>query len=237
MIKDGILQVKEICDTPVLIDLIPKENRWARPGLRMVPTSKTIHETDNLAHSADARMHTRYVDNTKQYVSWHFTVDDSIIIQELPINENAWHAGDGSKGKGNRTSIAIETCVNDGGDFEKAKENAIKLIKFLDKYLPQAEMNWQHNHWNGKNCPKRIRKSGWKNFLDKVEAFELEQCDTYPVPDWSLESWKWAVAIGLNDGIVQNPFEIQNVKMFHSYDKYIRSVIRDEIKKYMEQNL
>src|SRR6056297_1457668 len=157
MIKDGILQVKEICDTPVLIDLIPKENRWARPGLKMVPTSKTIHETDNLAHSADARMHTRYVDNTKQYVSWHFTVDDTIIIQELPINENAWHAGDGSKGKGNRTSIAIETCVNDGGDFEKAKENAIKLIKFLDKYLPQAEMNWQHNHWNGKNCPKRIR--------------------------------------------------------------------------------
>ncbi|WP_250540012.1 hypothetical protein, partial [Bacillus subtilis] len=24
--------------------------------------------------------------------SWHFTVDDSVIYQHLPIDENGWHA-------------------------------------------------------------------------------------------------------------------------------------------------
>ncbi|MDA3845497.1 MAG: N-acetylmuramoyl-L-alanine amidase [Vallitaleaceae bacterium] len=93
MIKGGIIQETEIHGTPFKVDLIPAENKSSRPALPMTPTSITVHETDNEDQTADARMHTIYVDNTRNYVSWHFTVDDNIIIQELPIIENAWHAG------------------------------------------------------------------------------------------------------------------------------------------------
>lgn len=93
MIEKGIIKEDNIYGVPFKVDLIPKENKTSRPALTMTPTSITVHETDNEAQSADARMHTKYVDNTRNYVSWHFTVDDGIIIQELPIIENAWHAG------------------------------------------------------------------------------------------------------------------------------------------------
>ncbi|MDA3845495.1 MAG: hypothetical protein PF505_02985, partial [Vallitaleaceae bacterium] len=127
---------------------------------------------------------------------------------------------DGSFGKGNRTSIAIEICVYDGIDFEKAKSNAIKLINYLKEYQDTIGSIHQHNHWNGKNCPRRIRKSGWDKFINKVEQFEfVNECKNYPVPDWALESWLWSVDTGINDGIVQNESEIQTVEMLYKYHK------------------
>ena len=54
-------------------------------------------------------------------MSWHYTVDDHAIVQHLPDYETAYHAGDGKDGPGNATSIAVEICVNAGGDFEAAK--------------------------------------------------------------------------------------------------------------------
>ena len=60
-----------------------------------------------------------------------FTVDDKEIYQHLPLNENAWHAGDGAEGTGNRESIAIEIAVNEDGDYNKAVENARKLAAYL----------------------------------------------------------------------------------------------------------
>ncbi len=223
MIKKGIIQSSDIYGTPFQVDLIPRENKSSRPALPMTPTNITVHETGNESQSADARMHTTYVDNTRNYVSWHFTVDDSIIIQELPILENAWHAGDGPRGKGNRTSIAIEICVNKGGNFDKAKENAIKLINYLKENQNTIGVIYQHNHWNGKNCPNRIRKSGWDKFLNRVESYIPPTIKKWPVPDWAVEAWQWSVDIGINDGIVQSKEEIKTVVMIHRYhEKFIK---------------
>ena len=77
-------------------------------------------------------MHSRYIkgaDARSRSVSWHFTVDDTQIIQHLPTNEVAWHAGP----NGNSQSIGIELCVNSDGDFQKAKANAAWLVKRLMK--------------------------------------------------------------------------------------------------------
>lgn len=218
MIANGVIQAKEIFGVPFIVDLVPENNKSSRPGLVMLPTSITIHETDNVAESADARRHTVYIDNTRNYVGWHFTVDDGIIIQELPINENAWQAGDGPNGRGNRTSIAIEICVNAGGDFEKAKENAAKLAAFLKFYIKTIGPVYQHHHWTGKNCPRRLRKNGWSLFIEKINEFKIEKKEKqFDVPDWALEAWKWAYKNGLNDGIVQNKTEIQTVAMLYNY--------------------
>lgn len=172
MIKNGILQVDEIMGIPVVIDLIPHENVTSRQGYHMVPLSITAHNTGNDKKGADADMHTEYVDKTTSYVSWHFTIDDEKIIQELPITESAWHAGDGSEGTGNRTSIGTEICEHEGIDWEKAKENAAKLFDFLMDNVPTIEAIYPHQHWSGKYCPHKILDEGWDKFLDLVNSLK-----------------------------------------------------------------
>ncbi|MBD5074464.1 N-acetylmuramoyl-L-alanine amidase, partial [Xanthomonas citri pv. citri] len=104
-----------------------------RPGYAMTPLYITVHNTANTAVGADAAAHARYLKNPDTTTSWHFTVDDSVIYQHLPIDENGWHAGDGTNGTGNRKSIGIEICENADGDFEKATSNAQWLIRKLMK--------------------------------------------------------------------------------------------------------
>ena len=174
MIKNGLIDVSNIDGVPVRIDLIPKSNKTSRPQYKMTPRLICIHNTGNKAKGANAKMHTQYVDNTTNYVSWHFTVDDKEIFQELPINESAWHSGDGSKGKGNRTAIAIEICENEGIDWEKAKLNAVKLIHFLMKYvktLNNAPIK-THKYFSGKYCPHRILDEGLGKFLATVDNYK-----------------------------------------------------------------
>lgn len=228
MIENGIIKVDNIYGVDFKVDLIPKENRSSRPGLEMVPTTITVHETDNENEGADARSHTVYVDNTREYVSWGFTVDDSIIIQELPIFENAWHAGDGPKGPGNRTSLSIEICVNRDGNYEVARANAVKLIVFLLKHIKTLKGVVPHQKWTGKNCPRKILKRGWDKFEAEIEAAKkvLEPAK-YPVPDWALESFSWAVENNLNDGIVQDPAELQFTKMLYDYHQAMKKGLID----------
>jgi N-acetylmuramoyl-L-alanine amidase len=150
--------------------LIPISNKFTRPGIVMSPKYITIHETDNTSVGANALAHARLQQrgNSRQ-ASWHFQVDDKEIYQSIPTNEIAFHAGDGG-GAGNLSSIAIEICVNADGDFEKAKANAVELVRFLmDKYnIPLANVV-QHNHWSGKDCPRNMRKSGWNAFIALIK--------------------------------------------------------------------
>lgn len=172
MIKNGIIQDKFINNIPVIIDLIPTSNKTSRPQRFLVVEYITIHNTGNSNINADAKMHTEYVDNATGYVSWHFTVDDKSIYQELPINEVAWHAGDGANGIGNTRSIAIEICENDMKNYAKAEENAIALIRYLIEEFNMPINNIRSHHsWSGKYCPHIILDNGWDNFIDKINNY------------------------------------------------------------------
>lgn len=158
---------------PIKVDLI---KRAKRPGYAMKPEYITIHQTGNTSKGANAEMHNRYVHNVAPNPSWHYTVDDKEIYQHLPLNENGWHAGDGTNGPGNRKSIAIEICVNRDGNLAKAEANAAwlaaKLIKEFGSLKPFPACMKQHYDWSKKNCPAQIRgrKNGWANFLAAVES-------------------------------------------------------------------
>lgn len=136
----------------------------------------TIHETGNTARGADAAAHASYLKGesaSNAMVSWHYTVDDHAIVQHLPDGETAYHAGDGANGPGNTKSIGVEICVNQGGDFEKAKQNAAALVRLLmTEHSIPLDRVVQHNHWNGKDCPKTIRNTpgGWEEFLKLCEG-------------------------------------------------------------------
>lgn len=159
----------------IIQDFIPV-GRGNRPGYAMTPLYITIHDTGNPNLSANAKAHAGYVKGDTAAglpVSWHFTVDDSIIYQHLPLDENGWHAGDGN-GQGNRASIGIEICENADGDRAKAEYNAALLVAWLHSevasLLAFPSSMKQHYDWSGKNCPRviRSRPNGWQQFLNSI---------------------------------------------------------------------
>jgi len=202
----------------IIPNFIPAGRR-NRPGAKLTgPKYITIHDTANPSKGADALMHARYLkgdDAANRPASWHFTVDDQRVVQHLPLDEVAWHAGDGSKGPGNTTSIAIEICENADGDRAKAEANAAELVAHLLKQfnLP-IDAVVQHNRWSGKDCPRIIRRrsGGWDGFLAAVRArLEAKKpTETAPAPGsaapadevsaWAREARDWAVSRGITDG-------------------------------------
>ena len=158
-------------------------NTKARCGYSLTPRYITIHNTANTKATATAVAHAEYMNNSgkNKEVSYHYVVDDKEIYQLIPDHEVAWHAGDGGKGTGNRQSLAIEICENDGGDLLAATNRAAALTRYLmDRYgIPLANVV-QHNSWSGKNCPARIRKGqpyNWYTFLEKVQNSALDKTD------------------------------------------------------------
>ena len=154
------------------VDLVKKSKR---PGYSMKPLYITIHDTANKGKGAGAKAHNAYVHNNAPNPSWHFSVDDKIVYQHLPLDENGWHAGDGTNGTGNRKSIAIEICENSDGNRAKAEANAVWLVAKLVREVKTLKAfpgcMKQHYDWSGKNCPNvlRGRKGGWAGFLAAVE--------------------------------------------------------------------
>jgi len=158
----------------ILESFIPV-GRNNRPGTPIIgPKFITIHDTANPAVGADALMHINYLKSDEcanRPASWHFTVDSVRIVQNLPLTEIAWHAGDGH-GPGNMSALAIEICENADGDRAKAEANAAWLAaSLLQRFNLPISAVVQHNHWSGKNCPHiiRARENGWEGFLQEVE--------------------------------------------------------------------
>lgn len=147
---------------PVKVDLISPSQTNQRPGIAMIPQSTTWHETGNINAGAGARMHRNWLHNgapgaLDTQVSFHFVVDDDEVYQLIPLNEVAWHAGDGN-GNGNMHSIAFECSVASDDNLAKAQDNQARLIALVHKTLGLggSTNNFMHQHWSGKNCPAKL---------------------------------------------------------------------------------
>ena len=191
-----------------IIDHIPRNtphNR--RPGTSMNPEYITIHSTGN--PKSTARNERAWLTNpvNKVTASWHVCVDEKEAVEAIPLNEVAWHAGDGGSGTGNRKSIGVEIC--ESGDRQRTLQNAVKLVAKLLK-----ERGWgvdklrRHYDWNKKICPRIFYDGGkwmaWEQFKQAVQK-ELTGGGTV-TPDknqpstWAKESWEWGKKNGVTDG-------------------------------------
>lgn len=200
---------------------IPENRTDQRPGIAMNPVFITIHSTAN--PNSTAQNEADYVCyNSVRQASFHFVCDESQIIQVMPTNEVAWHAGDGGTGNGNRKSIGIEIC--ESGDRKAAVDNAVWLTKKLMKEFNIQPGNvFQHHNWSGKDCPRILRNSryikdgiDWKYFTVKIREEEEEEMDQTTFNqmmevwleerakqqpgDWSAEDRKWAEETGIIQG-------------------------------------
>ena len=147
----------------------------------------------NTANDASAENEIAYMKSTNVSTSFHFAVDDKEAVQGIPLERNAWHAGDGANGKGNRHGIGIEICYSKSGGerFLQAERNAAKLIAYLlKKYELDISAVITHQMCSGKYCPHRTLAIGWDRFIDMIknelggEKMGTRYRNIGEVPEW-----------------------------------------------------
>ena len=135
----------------------------------MTAKKVTVHNTDN---SASAANEVSYHNSNNAQVSFHVAIDEKEAIQCVPFNRNAWAAGDGANGYGNRNTIHFEICRNydrarnttnlgaaQQAEYIKAEVNAVKVIAAVMKQqgiAPTTDNVKRHYDWSGKWCPSKI---------------------------------------------------------------------------------
>jgi len=142
-------------------------------GVVITPKYIVVHETANTAAGADADSHYTYW-NTNEYAnaSAHFVVDDTKILQLLPLDAKAWHVGD-NKGHSditNNNAIGLEICVNSDGNYTAARQNAIELVRYLMKITSLSpDQVVTHNDASGKWCPAiMLTQNLWEDFKMQI---------------------------------------------------------------------
>ena len=172
------------------VDMVPRGTHGRKVVRPMKPRYITIHSTQN--YSADAARHSlalkrgalrspkRRGGNRIGYLIWHYTVDDRVAIQHMPVSEQGEHADFG--GPGNRLSIGIEMCEQRGSNRSATIERTAKLTAKLmrEQGIPLNRVV-PHYHWPrrgknppNKNCPHFLLDNGrpwakWRWFLCRVD--------------------------------------------------------------------
>lgn len=155
----------------IVKNLVPSTKYSIKCPYTMNPEFIVVHNTGN---NASAKNEIAYMISNNNEVSFHYAIDDKEIVQGIPENRNAWHAGDGGKGSGNRKGIAIEICYSlSGGDkFVKAEKLAAQFIASKLK-----EKGWgidkvkKHQDFSRKYCPHRTLDMGWQRFINMIKSY------------------------------------------------------------------
>ena len=155
-------------------DMLNSSKYSLKAPYSMTPKYITIHNTSN---SASAQNEISYMKNNNNATSYHVCVDEKYVIQAIPFNRNAFHAGDGANGTGNRQSIGIEIARSTGDInlFKQAEQNCAEYVaQLLKNYGWGVDRVKRHKDWSGKNCPHRTMELGWTRFLNMIQK-ELDK--------------------------------------------------------------
>ena len=91
----------------IVKDFVPESKYSLKCPYFMTPEFFVVHNTSN---DASAKNEVSYMKNNEFQTSFHFAVDDIEVRQGIPLDRNAFHAGDGANGAGNRKGIGVEIC-------------------------------------------------------------------------------------------------------------------------------
>ena len=171
---------------PVRQAIIPATMTRVRPGNRIVPRAWCQHENGNPRHDADDERRYFHLGAEGRQASYHFVADDTEVIQLIPLNENAWHAGD-NLGPGNMASIA-GSIAQGARDMARARAVMEHLAAGVMATLGiPGDATRQHYDFapNRKNCPAWMRRDGyWPTFQANVRRL-VETATGNPVPVWA----------------------------------------------------
>ena len=153
----------------IIKNLVSKEKYDIKCPYEMEAEFIVVHNT---ANDAPAENEINYMISNDKEVSFHYAIDDEKIVQGIDEKRNAWHAGDGANGEGNRKGLAMEICYSKSGGtkFIAAEKLAAEFIASKLK-----EKNWgidkvkKHQDFDRKKCPHRTLEMGWERFLNMVQ--------------------------------------------------------------------
>ncbi|WP_051599248.1 N-acetylmuramoyl-L-alanine amidase family protein [Metaclostridioides mangenotii] len=164
--------------------LLPSSKYSKKCPYSMTPIGVCIHNTYN---DAPAINEITYMKNNDSSTSFHIAVDDKEAIQAIPFNRNAFHAGDGGNGTGNRKYIAVEICYSKSGGerFKKAEARAAcEVATILKQYNWGIDRVKAHRDFAKKDCPhrtnmiefKKLVQSELNKLTNKTQA-QTQTCD------------------------------------------------------------
>lgn len=196
-------------------NLVAKSKYSIKCPYEMNPEFIVVHNT---ANDASAENEIKYMITNDNQVSFHIAVDDKEAIQGLPLDRNAWAAGDGANGQGNRKGIHIEICYSKSGGsrFDKAEKNAAKLIaKLLHERGWGIDKVKKHQDFSGKYCPHRTLDIGWSSFINMVK----DELNALKAPATSPETIAGNVWYRVIVGSYQNRASAESIKTKLQADK------------------
>ncbi len=137
-----------------------------RPGTLKPSTEYvTVHDTASAAPTADAYRHAQYVSNGGGGTSWHYSSGSDGIYHQIPDNEVAYHAGDGTRFFNLLdTGVKYEhenpkiTIGDDHYYYLDNKKTLIKVPEIEEGIYPTTDMindygiiieERNHNYWMG----------------------------------------------------------------------------------------
>ena len=169
--------------------LVPQNKYSKKCPFKMTMKGICVHNT---ANKASALSEASYMIRNNNAVSFHAAVDDYQVVECIPENRNAFHAGDGRNGNGNRNYYAVEIChsTGDSAKFTQSEKNAAYYIACKLK-----EHGWgidkvkKHQDFSGKYCPHKTLDLGWERFLNLIRnnlkhSTETENSYIYPDGNW-----------------------------------------------------
>lgn len=205
-----------------VVDNMPVDN-YRRIGRKMNKVKFiTIHNTGNPSSTALNERGWLTNPSNKRQASFHLAVDATHVVQCMPLNEVAFHAGDG-RGDGNYASIGIEIC--ESGNYQKNVQNAVELTaKLLKQHGLGVQHLRRHWDWSKKICPRKMydngKWTGWTNFKSMVEK-EMKGGSTVSNTNTSTANRQAVVEI-LNDTDLVNSKgqKIRTLKKGQRYKGY-----------------
>jgi N-acetylmuramoyl-L-alanine amidase len=170
--------------------LIPPDRPWRLPQRRLRPRFVTVHSTGNADGRADAPAHGRLLLNGLRsedpnsrtgYITWHFTVDATRVVQHLPVSEQGDHAD--FRGPGNHESLGVEMTSAAGmTPADVLHRTAFLLARLMRQHDIAAARLVPHQHWprppdgSRKPCPAELLDAGvpgerWRRFVGLAQAY------------------------------------------------------------------
>ena len=150
----------------------PESKYGIKCPYEMKPDGVCVHNT---ANDASAMSEVSYMLGNNNKTSLHVAVDNERVVIGIPFNRNAFHAGDGRNGKGNRNKISVEICYskNGGKQFEEAERLTAEYIatQILKPNNWGIDRVSKHQDYSGKYCPHKTLDLGWQRFLNIIQTY------------------------------------------------------------------
>ena len=220
-------------DELVLVEYLMAEGHADRPGTPMVAKYVTVHDVGGTGAGENAKGTANYCHQVKE-ASWHFSTGNDGAYQTLPMNEIAWHAGDGTHTpltftdtgvKATGTDAAKVTISSDGYFEMNGEKSSVKaptkddgtIVKSselpytgINNYVdPKTGTYWIGNTW-WSNTYKTLSNRG-----GNLNSVGIETCVNKGTNMW----YTWAITAKLvgADILPKNALLPRDVKQHNTF--------------------